>query len=366
MTFEVRPFEARTVSWWFRIRDEIDFEPSYQRKGIVWEEGRKAFLVDSILNDFDIPKLYFADFTYFRSKLNDSGKRFAIIDGKQRLSALFSFLGDELRLNPDFTLRDQPEVSYGGMFYSELRRHDPELAAKVENYNLPVMSVITDDAQAVQELFVRLNSGKPLTSAERRNAFPGLVPGLVQRIAYSPFFTTCIAFSNRGGAHEQAAAKLLLLELSGGGPVDLKRSTLDEMYSYGPRIFGEDVLSNAATDVLEGIGLMAQHFFERDPLLRTQGQLPVYYLVFRHGNLPDDARERIRIFHEARRSLARGEFPPPLNPGVRIPFVEIFRRYTAFMRSPNDARSVIGMAEMLGWFIRMTGSEADPPEFDYV
>lgn len=350
MTFEVRPFEARTVSWWYRVRDEIDFAPPYQRTGQVWDDARQGFLIDSILNDFDIPKLYFADFTYFRSPLNRTSRRFAVIDGKQRLTALFRFLEDELPLAPDFVLRDEPEADLAGLTLSELRSTAPDLASKVENFNLPVMSVITDDEGAVQELFVRLNSGKPLTAAERRNAFPGLVPGLVREIASSQFFEQCVAFAPRGGAREQAAAKLLLLEVI-KDPVDLKRSNLDNLYRLGPTIYGDEFLSAAATDVLEVLDEMSKHFAPRDPLLRTQGQVPVYYLLFRQGSLADAVRAQIEAFHRYRRLIsafdagAAGEEDAPLWIGPPV------RRYNKLLRNPNDARSIFEMVDILRWFV---------------
>src|SRR5688572_8044385 len=143
MTFEVRAFEARTASWWYQTRASIDFEPPYQRRGIAWDSSRRSFLIDSIINDFDIPKLYLADFTYFLSPLNPQGARFAVIDGKQRLSAIFDFLAGELPLADDFVLRSDPERELAGLTYPEIKRISPDIASKVENFNLPVMSVIT-------------------------------------------------------------------------------------------------------------------------------------------------------------------------------------------------------------------------------
>ena len=40
-------------------RDEINIKPEYQREGGIWTKEKKQLLIDSILNDYDIPKLYF-------------------------------------------------------------------------------------------------------------------------------------------------------------------------------------------------------------------------------------------------------------------------------------------------------------------
>ena len=66
--------------------------PVYQRRGGLWSPKNKAFLIDSILNDFDIPKLYIADFTWGNTTLNHQSKAYAVIDGKQRFETIFDFL----------------------------------------------------------------------------------------------------------------------------------------------------------------------------------------------------------------------------------------------------------------------------------
>src|SRR5207249_3787695 len=88
---KVTPFEAKTLSWWRARRTKIDMEPAYQRRGRLWSIADKAYLVDSILNGFDIPKLYIADFTYTDTVLNKKKLPYAIIDGKQRFEAIFDF-----------------------------------------------------------------------------------------------------------------------------------------------------------------------------------------------------------------------------------------------------------------------------------
>lgn len=349
MTFEVRPYEARTCSWWFAKRSDIDFDPPYQRKGVVWDTSRKAFLIDSILNDFDVPKLYLADFTYFASSLNYARKQFAVVDGKQRLSAIFDFMDGGVPLAGDFVFRRQPEVNVSGMTYLELREFMPELALKVDNFNLPVMSVITDDDAAVNDLFVRLNSGRPLTAAEVRSATQGIVPQLVREITSTPFFQSCVAFRERGGAHEQAAAKLLLLTYF-GQIIDTKRAQLDELYQLGGDSRWHDPLRDSSMRVMETLHIMSGIFDTKDPLLSTEGQLPIYFLVIeRLGDAPM-IREAIEEFHQRRRSvegsLRRGEVDFEFRENV-----EPFSTYTARMRNSNDAGSLRDRVDVLLWFI---------------
>ena len=101
--FEVFAFEARTLSWWFDQQDNIDLEPPYQRRAHLWSLSDKQFLIDSILNGYDIPKLYIADFGFGAVQLRTRPQRqYAVIDGKQRLGAIFEFFQGKLPLAPNF------------------------------------------------------------------------------------------------------------------------------------------------------------------------------------------------------------------------------------------------------------------------
>ena len=73
--------------------------------GIYRSPTDKAYLIDTILNGFDIPKIYLADFTWRDSPLNRKRLPYAIIDGKQRFEAIFDFFKGEVTLNDDFVYR---------------------------------------------------------------------------------------------------------------------------------------------------------------------------------------------------------------------------------------------------------------------
>ena len=108
--FKVIELPNRSVLWLCTHRDEIDEKPVYQRRGKVWPDKDKAFLIDSILNDYDIPKIYLADFTSVRSPLNKRKKRYAVIDGKQRLEAITEFFDGKLALDKSFQYAADPSL----------------------------------------------------------------------------------------------------------------------------------------------------------------------------------------------------------------------------------------------------------------
>src|SRR5262249_23770203 len=100
---------------------EIEF-PEYQREPNIWSREQKQRLIDSILREFDIASIYF----YTR----DDGTK-ECIDGRQRLNAIMSFLGQnndddnngfELRLDNEIARdSDNPYLELNGKTYAGLR-----------------------------------------------------------------------------------------------------------------------------------------------------------------------------------------------------------------------------------------------------
>ncbi len=86
--------EPRSLKWWYEqhLLGRIHMEPSYQRRSYIWSKWKRAHLIDSLINDFDVPKFYIANFAEMPSKsMNQQHLPYAIIDGKQRLLAIFEF-----------------------------------------------------------------------------------------------------------------------------------------------------------------------------------------------------------------------------------------------------------------------------------
>lgn len=341
-TFAIRPFSGKTTSWWYSHRQNIDMDPPYQRRGGLWSREDKAYLIDSILNEFDIPKIYIADFTYVDTSLNQKKKQYAIIDGKQRLEAIFDFFDGKISLNDDFQYTADPIIDVSGLNYKDLKGKFPSIAERFEQQVLDVVSVITNDEARINELFVRLNRNKPLTGAEIRNAMQGQVPGVLRELSDHEFFRNNIRFQTRRGEDRNAAAKLLLIEFRGGF-TDVKRTHLDTFVKEATRTMSSDVRGSARRVTLV-LSNMAHIFGQGDRLLSSQGQLPVYYWLTRtffdrHGS---DLRPFLVRFEERRKKvqkIERGEAPGNIDSD--------YSAYTGFNRSVNDVGSLTGRYRIL-------------------
>lgn len=337
--FKIRPFEARTLIWWLGEKDNIDFHPAYQRKGALWDRKKKSYLIDSILNEFDLPKFYLADFTYADTNLNTAQKPYAVIDGRQRLEAIFDFLEGRLKIGDDFVLSKDPTLDLKGMTYSQLRSQHPRVANVFDNFNPTVMSVITDEASKINDLFVRLNTSISLSGPEIRNALPGPLPEIARRIAGHEFFTENVCFEHSRGQDLDAAYKLLLIEHR-GDLVDTKRVHLDSLVNDFAKAESSDSEIHRTADRVVGIlNSMAQIFRKRDPLLKTQGQLTVYYWMVRNtpGNHHPLLRQFLYDFNEFRLQH-RGKNKNPFLPSIQ-PISKDLAHFDILSRSINDSGS---------------------------
>ena len=340
--FSVRTHEMRTLDWWFTRKDDIDFSPPYQRKGGLWSPADKAYLVDSILNEFDIPKIYLADFTLYNTDLNTNNLPYAVVDGRQRLEAIFDFFEDKIALNKDFVYVKDSTLQLADLKYSDLRKNYPKIASIFTQYNLQVMSVITDDISKINDLFVRLNRNKPLTGAEIRNAMQGVVPDLIRNISEHPFFRENIKFATKRGQDKNAAAKLLLIEFQGRF-VDTKRVNLDRFVETAAQSeTGVSQFESAAQRVYTVLDAMTEVFTPKDTILSSEGQLPLYYWLVRSVGVRDDIRLFLISFNKklrANQELAK----LPEAEGVDQELLN----YSIMNRSTNDQTSFFGRYRIL-------------------
>lgn len=360
--FRVDKHEDRGLLWWFeQLQDNrLDMEPTYQRKANLWNAWKKSHLIDSILNDFDIPKVYVADFTRAESSLNEKRKRYSIIDGKQRFGAIFDFFQDRLALNESFVLDEKPDLNLGGLKYSELQSRYPSIASKFDNFVPVVMSVVTDDENRITEMFTRLNSGESANSAERRNAIPGPVTAMIRQITANRFFIHKTRFSTSRMQEFNLAAKLALIEYKGEF-VDTKARNLDAFAKDGAHLFVEGFVrrrrrlsdeqeiqllekySQTEEKVLLVLDKLSVEFSDNDPLLSKQGEIPVYYWLMREH--PDLCRSALRPFLEDFTSRMKSDLRlSRLDPDAADS--ELMSYYT-MGRTTNDQGSLKGRYNIL-------------------
>lgn len=336
--FKVTAHEAKTISWWYSRKAQIDFNPPYQRKGDRWPLDYKQYLIDSIINEFDIPKIYLADFTLLNSELNTANLAYAIIDGRQRLESIFGFMENQFPLAKDFRYLREDGLNLRGLHYKDIVGSYPSIASIFTEFNLHVMSVVTDQEDMINNLFIRLNRSEKLTGSELRNAMSGPVVDGIRSLCGNPFFSDRIRFSTKKGEDQNTVAKLLLIE-SKGRMVDTKKTQLDALVKESAG--DEEEIAKVEGRVAGVLSDMNKVFVSRDTLLTAQGSVPIYYWLVRELGYRNDLRKFFVDFEDElvvnNKKVKEGESDTDSE----------LSHFAILKRSTNDQKSLEGRYEIL-------------------
>jgi len=206
------------ISRLMKTINQIDF-PEYQREPTIWTRAAKQSLVDSILRDFDISAIYL-----YRHERG----HWDCVDGRQRISAICSFLGE----NPDdkednafpyklmneiFEDADHPYEAFINESYARIAERadqgDPNaqsFRATFQSY--PITVVELSDSAVPEEFnlqFTRLNLGQLIISGEKLHAMVGELRDLCFGRLGQHTFLSGIQIPTRRYAREQLAAQIV-------------------------------------------------------------------------------------------------------------------------------------------------------------
>jgi hypothetical protein len=215
----------QTIAWFrdLHTRRLLDLDPPYQRRS-VWNQRFKNFFIETILLHYPSPPIYVHE--EIRA---DGSANYAVVDGKQRLTAVFDFADDLFPIADDSILQN-----LRGRFFSQL---DDDTKKVFWTYQFPVEFIPNVDEGLLTAIFDRINRNVArLTPQELRHAkFDGdfatsseeltavlddELPAGVPRIAAS---------SRRQMKDVEFAAQLLLLIEN--GPQTFSQDELDQAYS---------------------------------------------------------------------------------------------------------------------------------------
>lgn len=241
-------------------RKIINTNPDYQRPS-VWTKNQKQLLIDSILHDFDIPKLYL-------HKTSDG--KYDVVDGQQRIRTIWSFYDDEFALSKDADKVMNKEVA--NKKYSEL---DPDISDIIDAYNLDL--VILDENKSedeIREMFLRLQNGTSLKAQEKRNAIPGNMRDFVKSVATHDFFYK-VNFKDSRFTYDLIAAQMVLLAIK-GNIVNIKDKDLNDLYWNNTNF---DKNSNEAKNVIRILNYLNDVFKEKSPELSRYSVISLFILI---------------------------------------------------------------------------------------
>lgn len=329
MKMNKKPFPIATLC---NRREQIDERPDYQRPP-AWTRGQKQLLIDSILRDYDIPKMY------WRALPAGQKIRYEVIDGQQRLRTIWEYKDGGFGLPRDADPINGVPVA--GLKYAELPM---DIASDFDSYPVDVVIVEearqTDEEDEVRDMFLRLQNGTTLKAQEKRNAMPGAMRNFVKDLAEHPFFKSC-GFSAGRYTFDHVAAQTTLLELK-GEPGNVKDSDLNKMYGEYKTF---DVNGPKAKKVRRVYDFLLKTFPEKTPELERYNVITLYCMasLLLERYVTEGVPVKLRQWFIAFESERRGQDDLPEDQRD-IQLVE-YRRLTS--QSTDSEESVRARLEMM-------------------
>lgn len=151
-------------------RGDLVANRAYQRSPGLWPNASRSYFIDTILEGYPFPKIYFHEYLDRKSKK----VRTEIVDGQQRITTIQDFLSNKFALG-------QNSANYAGCLFSDL---DEDKQDSFLFYTVST-DVIRDAGYAeILQMFRRMNAYTlPLNAAEKRHSeFFGEFKDMITRV----------------------------------------------------------------------------------------------------------------------------------------------------------------------------------------
>lgn len=170
--------------------ESLIVDSSYQRKK-VWMIKDNIRLIETILLDLVIPEIFIWDY----DTDPETGKTIThIVDGQQRINAIFDFISGKYRLQNKYLLDDSIKEKYSNKSFSEL---DDDSKKAIWSYEMSIVNLdkrfSKDD---VRNMFYRLNlTDYNLNDQEKRNSLDSEFGRAAEKLSDNEFWSEYKIFS---------------------------------------------------------------------------------------------------------------------------------------------------------------------------
>ncbi len=169
--FDSTTYSVNDFLEWYE-RKQLVLSPKFQRRS-VWKDVAKSFLMDSIIREKPLPKIFIRQITDIKTRTTIR----EVVDGQQRLRTIIDFIND------GFKIKRVHNQEYGEKYFSQL---DEDAQSVILTYKFSVDTLIGVEDSEIMDIFARLNTyTTPLNKQELINAeFYGYFKQAVYGISY--------------------------------------------------------------------------------------------------------------------------------------------------------------------------------------
>lgn len=276
---------TRALDKIYKRRDRYEI-PDWQREP-VWDQAKKQQLIDSILRGWKLPKFYF---------VKTSEDEYEVVDGQQRLQAIFEFFSNELSLS------HSSADEFGGAYYKNL---PPRLSDAFDDFEIEYDEIEEGTEEELKQFFQRLQAGLPLTSSEKLNAVHSKLRDFCKKTAEHPFFRNKVSFPNTRYAHFDVIAKAAAIEIE-GLDASLRFEDIKHVFESNSNF---STTSAVAKRIKTALDFLDNAFPEREDALRSrtiaQSLITLTSKLVATGKTSGSEDELRHFFEEFSRELSK-------------------------------------------------------------
>jgi hypothetical protein len=248
----------------YNNRDSLS-QADYQRNPRLWKTADKQRLIDSILTDVDIPKIY----------LNEIAKnQYEIIDGQQRLYAIWEFIDNEYKFDSEELMKLK------GKFFDEFPQ---EYRDTILNYELQFTVIKNASDDYLRTLFLRLQLGLLLVVGEKLKAETGAMRDFIfNKIVKHPFIKR-VNIKNIRYSKQALCAQICINSFRKAKLKTFSRTRYEDLYYFFreyKEVTGKEkqFFEERCKHILNVLSLLDDYFKDKAKNLRNRSLILSIYL----------------------------------------------------------------------------------------
>jgi hypothetical protein len=319
ITRKIQPITAKKFIDDYLYR--IDLDADYQREKI-WSRGDQEKLIDSIIQNIDIPKMYLA-------RIESKGNfEFECIDGKQRMTTLLDFFKPEQSADSPLSVR----VFGERCTYKELRKAHPTLADKVDEYELTFVIYPQIDDEFLREIFRRLQLGIRLNSGELLKSYTGALRDFIYKeMGKEAPFLKYTKLSEKRFSRQFTLAQICINSFSRNESGDFVRARYDDLEDFFKEKYNLKENDENLNRIRTVLKIMEKHFGDSAKSISSRAvAISAYlfgeglYVGKKASQIDKFAGFYVKLLDEIKDNLRLlSQFREPTNPTV----LEQFQKY---------------------------------------